>query len=292
MDPVNEEEEEEMGRVESVNGDVLTRFCNKEPALCVARRMEHYNMICQNGILVCPTHAMDSGEIYHGTYLDLSNIHQVMNSPHTLNWARAYQFEATEETLLQVCKEGDLDLFQKVGKLVPPETWTKSSIPECASKYGHAHILRAICTRTLNGHGRIRYVQNMYPKCAKIAAQHGHLDILLVLDEHGISFSKSVCASAAGKGHVHIVKYFLNSNLRIRGALCDAAYYGQVETFMLLLDHSYLELEESCESATSQGHVNILRKVVEKGHALDVKRLLTTARQHGKAKVENYLLSL
>ena len=102
-----------------------------------------------------------------------------------------------------------------------------------------------------------------------VAAEAGHLDIILFLIEEGIdprtSNDLALCLSASS-GHLNIVKYFISLGLNPHtyndSALESAAINGHIETVQLLIDskfemHTYqrillMYIEQQCK------HINIL----------------------------------
>jgi hypothetical protein len=103
------------------------------------------------------------------------------------------------------------------------------------------------------------------------AAHAGQFRVLELLDKLGCAFDESVCAAAARAGHLEAVQFLLRYDcLGSADAVDAAAESGKLPLLQLVLDTDWGEAdEETVSSAAARGHTHIVQHLRSEGCGWD-----------------------
>lgn len=108
--------------------------------------------------------------------------------------------------------------------------------------------------------------QNLSTEDANIlVARSGNLEVLKFARQNGVTCNKYTFQEAVEKGHLHIVTYLHNENIRCELSCTLASQAGQLEILKFLHTHGYEWGTLCTQYAAEEGHLDCLMYLHEEG---------------------------
>ena len=141
-----------------------------------------------------------------------------------------------------------------------------------------------------------------------MAAEHGHLDILIFLHEHGCLWDEQTFTKAVKGGYLDIVKYLDKYVRRIKDSADNihasvdiyswnediydhAIDHGHFEIVKFLYENGYPWSEDACLSAVNEGNLEILKYLRENNCPWNKDECIEYAKLHKRVAILEWINS-
>jgi Ankyrin repeats (3 copies) len=132
-----------------------------------------------------------------------------------------------------------------------------------------------------------RYIFN---KAMYYAARGGHMEIVKLMIEKGVTDFNSGMRNAAEGGHMEIVKFLIEKGATgFSGAMAYAAKGGHMEIVKFMIEKGARDFDFTMRFAAKGGYMEIVKFMIEKG-ATNFVLAMENAAEAGHMEIVNYLL--
>jgi hypothetical protein len=130
------------------------------------------------------------------------------------------------------------------------------------------------------------------PDITSYAAAHGHVHMLLWLQQAGFKLDEAVCAHAAHAGQLRVLQLLHKLGCPFDESVCvAAARAGQLEAVQFLLEHDCPGSAEAVDAAAESGKLPLLQLVLDTDWGEAAEETVSSAAACGHTHIVQYLRS-